>query len=926
MMTDYFKAVKTSNYVRGWNRCQFCSKFEFKSPNDFLRHLRENHCTQEGGSFVCLYGQNDVCTSLPLEGVSDKDYEEHVVKHHASLMVPKVSSGMSATKDTRENPTFEKWGVFSSTQNIPSVLNDPKTGMKRDFFTKVWGESFVESKEVLPHPALPEITVRHFESYIRRLRKRQKLLNRIANKEASKAESCSDSIINISSNSEQVVPSLFLSSSFNLQDPTTFYSVFTHITSSGISKRNAKPLQEKLFHYLEIIESDMSRQIARKSSAFFDTMMYLNAQMEQLKLNHKAVLTLRNGISNLKDEVVLKPMNILSLPRKKENILSAMKKLENMRTVREVQSTIQLQLAHQEYASALDLISTTQDLLSSELSAIKGLRHLSSELQEHEKLIEKMIAAEFNKYIADDLNRPLSDLKDLLDEDLFIGIIFAILRLPKFDFMECLKNEVNAAVNATLKQVVAEAVSKSEVDLETTSVADQARALNVPEWLVLLGDVTNSLRVIIQRVKAMVEVMTQAVETSSGRSASASDGIQAASIVTMGAVEVTESILDEAAYTKALSGLQETLCGACDFAHDRCAKLLHARSRDQGLDKMSANEFLNLSGIIESFVEDTHKISGRKSSPFRMGLQGQATRFVSRFHEERDARLNANLKNERWKVVSVPSDVQLLLDHISTTGLLQFPPVQPQCNTSVPNGPSTSNELTASSSTSSLVSLSNGMSEQGSSLKGVKIFGEEYVIVGVCVVVVRVIVEYAECALTLRLAAQQLLTRLIDLLRKFNADTCRLLIDAGAVFLGLKTISIKHLALGMRSLQLLLTIIPKLTHHFSDILGLPSVEKHIDQLTREYEDHCEAIEKKIINVMSDSIEKHLVLWEARSPVPSQAFNNILKLLTKLYDAIAGILPTREVQVLFEKLTAALKVQMKFHLKRLGVSPVGPQCW
>lgn len=46
-------------------------------------------------------------------------------------------------------------------------------------------------------------------------------------------------------------------------------------------------------------------------------------------------------------------------------------------------------------------------------------RHLSSELQEHEKLIEKMIAAEFNKYIADDLNRPLSDLKDLLDEVIF---------------------------------------------------------------------------------------------------------------------------------------------------------------------------------------------------------------------------------------------------------------------------------------------------------------------------------------------------------------------------------------------------------------------------------------------------------------------------------------------------------------------------
>lgn len=49
----------------------------------------------------------------------------------------------------------------------------------------------------------------------------------------------------------------------------------------------------QLFHHLEIVELDMSRQIARKSSAFFDTMTYLNAQMEQLKLNHAAVSTLR---------------------------------------------------------------------------------------------------------------------------------------------------------------------------------------------------------------------------------------------------------------------------------------------------------------------------------------------------------------------------------------------------------------------------------------------------------------------------------------------------------------------------------------------------------------------------------------------------------------------------------------------------------
>ena len=45
---------------------------------------------------------------------------------------------------------------------------------------------------------------------------------------------------------EEGVPNIFLSSSFNLEDPDTFYSVFTHVTASGVSLKNAKILQEKV--------------------------------------------------------------------------------------------------------------------------------------------------------------------------------------------------------------------------------------------------------------------------------------------------------------------------------------------------------------------------------------------------------------------------------------------------------------------------------------------------------------------------------------------------------------------------------------------------------------------------------------------------------------------------------------------------------
>jgi hypothetical protein len=91
-----------------WKRCVVCrlrsdgsdtDPGPFRSPRDFCRHLRECHCTREGGSFVCRYGLNGVCPSLPVEGVSDRDYEDHVLRDHVvaaelhTLGSPKSATG-----------------------------------------------------------------------------------------------------------------------------------------------------------------------------------------------------------------------------------------------------------------------------------------------------------------------------------------------------------------------------------------------------------------------------------------------------------------------------------------------------------------------------------------------------------------------------------------------------------------------------------------------------------------------------------------------------------------------------------------------------------------------------------------------------------------------------------------------------------------
>ncbi|VDK82349.1 unnamed protein product [Litomosoides sigmodontis] len=87
--------------------CDLCAGDVKKLSNrfEFAQHLRAFHCTKEGGSFICRYGPNRVCQTLPLEGVSDRDYEAHIRKCHADFAFDKQS-----TMDNHE----EKKKHFSS--------------------------------------------------------------------------------------------------------------------------------------------------------------------------------------------------------------------------------------------------------------------------------------------------------------------------------------------------------------------------------------------------------------------------------------------------------------------------------------------------------------------------------------------------------------------------------------------------------------------------------------------------------------------------------------------------------------------------------------------------------------------------------------------------------------------------------------------
>ncbi|CAL2045072.1 unnamed protein product [Caenorhabditis brenneri] len=102
--------------------CDYCEPaVEFITSFEFARHIRNDHTTQEGGSFSCRYGEHGVCQKLPLEGVCDVDFEAHLRRCHTTQPLRDSASSSSRcdseeaaslrsvrlTSD-RETPTIEK--------------------------------------------------------------------------------------------------------------------------------------------------------------------------------------------------------------------------------------------------------------------------------------------------------------------------------------------------------------------------------------------------------------------------------------------------------------------------------------------------------------------------------------------------------------------------------------------------------------------------------------------------------------------------------------------------------------------------------------------------------------------------------------------------------------------------------------------------
>ncbi|XP_010291321.1 PREDICTED: vacuolar protein sorting-associated protein 54 isoform X2 [Phaethon lepturus] len=917
---------------------------------------------------------------------------------HSSSPVPQSNSSdaffkkeMDATKCFRpvqslpdvcpKEPTVvdqHRWTIYHSKVNLPAVLNDPRLAKREsDFFTKTWGVDFVDT-EVTPSFYLPQITKEHFALYQQEITPREKVHERCKNICTPK-DTFNRTLLHTHDKSRtdlEQVPKIFMKPDFALEDSLTFNAVlpWSHFsTAGGKGNRDAassRLLQEKLSHYLDIVEVNIAHQISLRSEAFFHAMTSQHELQDYLRKTSQAVKLLREKISKIDKVMCEGSLRVLRLSLTRNNCIKAYNKLKLMATVHQTQPTVQLLLSTSEFVGALDLIATTQEVLQQELQGIHSFRHLGSQLCELEKLIDKMMIAEFSTYARNDLNRPLEDDCQILEEERLVSLVFGLLKQRKLNFYEIYGDEMIITAKNIIKQCVVNTVSQiEEIDTEVVvKLADQMRMMNFPQWFDLLKNIFSKFTIFLKRIKATLNTIRSVVflvldknqktrdleDTLQKNSAKDSTVDTEVAYLTHEGMFISDAFSEgdlppvtaDTTSQRNISPNSEP-CSSDSVSEQEC-------TTDSSSGKEQTSSSVTPGGV-ELMISDDMKLTDLELVRLANNIQELLYNASDICHDRSVKFLMARAKDGFLEKLNSNEFVALsrlmegfILDTEQICGRKSMSlrgALQSQANRFVnrfheerktklsllldnerwkqAEVPAEFQDLVDSVSDGriSLPEKKPAATEERKPTEFLVVEGQKYATVGTVLLLIRIILEYCQCVDNIPSITTDMLTRLSDLLKYFNSRSCQLVLGAGALqVVGLKTITTKNLALSSRCLQLIVHYIPIIRAHFEARLQPKqfSMLRHFDHIMKDYHDHIAEISAKLVAIMDSLFDKLLSKYEVKAPVPSACFRNICKQMAKMHEAIYDLLPEEQTQMLFLRINASYKLHLKRQLAHLNV--------
>ncbi|KAJ1928128.1 hypothetical protein IWQ60_002338 [Tieghemiomyces parasiticus] len=192
--------------------------------------------------------------------------------------------------------------------------------------------------------------------------------------------------------------------------------------------------------------------------------------------------------------------------------------------------------------------------------------------------------------------------------------------------------------------------------------------------------------------------------------------------------------------------------------------------------------------------------------------------------------------------------------------------------------------------------------------KVLRIRGRTFYVVGCSLMLLKMIIDYIQCATNIQTLATDVLHRVVEIFKLFNSRTCQVILGAGAMrSAGLKYITAKHIALASQSLGLVLAISPYVRDCLRQTLSAKQAVllNEFDRILKDYREHQNELHLKLVAIMTERAQFHgktiqATDWDVRSAGP-QDFNPTpnMELLVKetkaLHKVLGKYLPVETLQ-------------------------------
>ncbi|CAH8457944.1 unnamed protein product [Dicrocoelium dendriticum] len=764
------------------------------------------------------------CTSHSVFS-SQREYEHHLLSHHLLRSVPLPSQQSSSTKEECKFSTFHapiKWSVYQSVVNLPAILNDP-SHRQTDIFARTWGENF-ERTEVTPSPRLPVIDERHFHEYLKKLDSRRACTNTTTPlsrhaflRTVHDAGLPQRSLVHRSATSHtnfvslDTIPSMLFASNFSLRDWNTFSQLIplhprpapgdrsigrTTVLDEYVDLPNQKDdflaQHDRLANYLDIVEVHLAEQVSRKSSMFFEAVCCHDVVREQLCLAFNQVRRVQDQLRRIDSNITQPGMRLHRLVRRRANYRLLLRKLKTIASLQAAQPTIQLLLRGSDFCAALELVTSTQDLLEAlnrpiatasfdsptPPQQIACLKHLDAQMLEIARLVRHMIEAEFEAALRQ-LLRPQSVDQPDSSSDL-VSSLLGLLLIKRHDFVNAFRAELIHQIKQQHLDLTDSSPREHDINKSDLVAKDRMRYLPNKQWLKLVESRCAEIKQLLARGEDIVALLVDAMSRCSSSS----------SICSSSRLNTTLTLTELEYLTAQLHLAIRSACGVAqsnivdlvssreqssvsDVPNGLCASSeTFAKSDSSLLDKLSLDEFIRLLTVLEDLLEfiersptrclpSSAQLNGSIANELPMGVNDLTDdhsgkfrmdgltriivhltrRMVNRFHMDRVSKLELVLNQERWQAVPVPTCVQQLVTQAFDLEEQNGPRTEPVPSDLVLNPPVS----TLRSSSKPLFELTGSLDVLGTDgqVSSYLLFGgERFVVVGAVLMLLPILVDY----------------------------------------------------------------------------------------------------------------------------------------------------------------------------------------